>query len=261
MSSRQQQQPQQARSSTQPFQKSYGQTAAPQGPPPPYPSPSGSSGKRFKIEQDQKINSNTTQPNFMLTQQQINLLNHLQANAATLTQPQQNIMRQLQHQHNLMQQHLRSQANQGQTRPLAPPVNAGTRGGPTPPFSSASQLGSPLNSTKSFSPTSGSINISPSFMQGQQHDLDVEAELKDLLSQKDLATTLAENLLKHFGSDDIDDVKEEADSTTPTTTPSSASAGPTGIYIVYSVYDIFVIKIKYFFLNCLHHKKGKKSSF
>lgn len=39
--------------------------------------------------------------------------------------------------------------------------------------------------------------------------LDVsEEELKDLLSQKDLATTLAENLLKHFGSDDID-VKEE----------------------------------------------------
>lgn len=37
------------------------------------------------------------------------------------------------------------------------------------------------------------------------NDLDVsEEDLQDLLSQKDLATTLAENLLKHFGSDDID---------------------------------------------------------
>lgn len=45
-------------------------------------------------------------------------------------------------------------------------------------------------------------------------DLDVsEEDLQDLLSQKDLATTLAENLLKHFGSDEID-VKEEPESTT-----------------------------------------------
>lgn len=43
------------------------------------------------------------------------------------------------------------------------------------------------------------------------NDLDVsEEELKDLLSQKDLATTLAENLLKHFeGSEDID-IKEDS---------------------------------------------------
>lgn len=41
------------------------------------------------------------------------------------------------------------------------------------------------------------------------NDLDVsEEDLKDLLSQRDLATTLAENLLKHFGSEGID-VKEE----------------------------------------------------
>lgn len=216
MSSRQQQQPQQSRNTTQ-FQKSYGQAAAPQGPPPPYPSPSGVSGKRFKTEPEQKLSSNTVQPNYMLTQQQINLLNHLQANAATLTQPQQNIMRQLQHQYNLMQQHLRNQASQNQNRPLAPPLNVGTRGGPTPPYGSANQLGSPLGATKSFSPTNSQMGVTPSYLPSQQHDLDVEAELKDLLSQKDLATTLAENLLKHFGSEDIEDVKEEADSTTPST--------------------------------------------
>lgn len=42
-------------------------------------------------------------------------------------------------------------------------------------------------------------------------DLDVsEEELHHILSQKDLATTLAENLLKHFGSDDIEHAKEES---------------------------------------------------
>lgn len=41
-------------------------------------------------------------------------------------------------------------------------------------------------------------------------ELDVsEEELQDLLSQKGLATTLAENLLKQFGSDEID-IKEES---------------------------------------------------
>ncbi|XP_066247383.1 lysine-specific demethylase 6A isoform X1 [Euwallacea similis] len=229
MSSRQQQQPQQARNSSQSFQKSYPQGSGPQGPPPPYPSPSGASGKRFKMEPDPK----PTQPNFMLTQQQINLLNHLQANAATLTQPQINLMRQLQHQHNLMQQHLRSQ---GQTRQA---VNSGVRSGATPPFAGgAVSMGSSLNGSKGFSPT-GSVNVGSSFLQGQQHDLDVEAELKDLLSQNDLAATLAENLLKHFGSDAIEDAKEGTDATTATPSghpvpaepavqvnPSTLSSGP-----------------------------------
>lgn len=54
-----------------------------------------------------------------------------------------------------------------------------------------------------------SKNLSLPLMSDSSDLLDVsEEDLKDLLSQKDLATTLAENLLKHFGSDDID-VKEE----------------------------------------------------
>lgn len=54
-------------------------------------------------------------------------------------------------------------------------------------------------------------------------DLDVsEEDLKDLFSQKDLATTLAENLLKHFGSDDIE-IKEEPDTNTLSSGPFSPS--------------------------------------
>ncbi|XP_063702646.1 histone demethylase UTY isoform X2 [Culicoides brevitarsis] len=59
--------------------------------------------------------------------------------------------------------------------------------------------------------------------QGNPTDLGVtDQELQALLSEKDLATSLAENLLKQFGSDDLDmkDSKllDEANSTTTTTT-------------------------------------------
>ncbi|KAL1493384.1 hypothetical protein ABEB36_011447 [Hypothenemus hampei] len=207
MSSRQQQTPQQARVSNQPFQKGYSAPGAgPQGPPPPYPSPSGNSGKRLKLESDQRSCSNSSPSVSMLTQQQINLMNHLQANAATLTQPQQNLLRQLQLQHSIMEQHLR---NQGQAKP--PGSGATPVGVRTASFGTA---GTSMNA-KGFS--SGNLTApSSSFLQNQTSDMDVEAELKDLLSQKDLATTLAENLLKHFGSDDIEDVKEEPASSSPT---------------------------------------------
>ncbi|XP_060537446.1 histone demethylase UTY isoform X2 [Cylas formicarius] len=216
MSSRQQQQQTQpSRTGSQSFQKNYS-ASTPQGPPPPYPSPSGALNKQFKAEPDAKLSPNTLpQPSYALNPQQIQLLNHFQQNVNTLTQQQQNMMKQLQHQYNIMQQQLRSNQN----RPI-PSANATSRGGLTPPYT-LGQNGSPINTTKGCSPSSGEKllhsqpNIVPSFVPGQQtHDLDVEAELKDLLSQKDLATTLAENLLKQFGSDDID-VKEEADSTTP----------------------------------------------
>lgn len=77
------------------------------------------------------------------------------------------------------------------------------------------QVGSVMGS-KGFSTGNGTVNGGAPILPGQpQHDLDVEAELKHLLSQKDLATTLAENLLKHFGSEEMEDVKEGADSRTP----------------------------------------------
>lgn len=81
---------------------------------------------------------------------------------------------------------------------------------------------SPSNSDKLVQPTPNVIpsctkDISAMSVPGSHGhvtpgDIDVsEEELKDFLSQKDLATTLAENLLKHFGSDAIDSIKEEPD--------------------------------------------------
>lgn len=130
---------------------------------------------------------------------------------------------QLQHQHRMMQQHQQQLRHQRQATTPA-------RQGSTPPsyngnhFQGQTDVTSPLNPPKNLSPSTNgdklvqpTPNVIPSCardinmpVSGQHSaDMDVsEEELKDLLSQKDLATTLAENLLKHFGSDDID-IKEE----------------------------------------------------
>ncbi|KAJ8975675.1 hypothetical protein NQ317_019630 [Molorchus minor] len=235
MSSRQQQNTQPNRNGTpQSFQKNY---STPQGPPPPYPSPSGGGvvNKRFKTESEQK----PIPPAYNLTPQQLQLLNYFQQNISTLTPAQQNLMHQLQHQYRLMQQN--QQLRNNQRLGINPPVS---RSATTPPAYNQpfSQNGSPLDTGKSYSPTDKLVQPNPivgprDFMSPTSHqstDLDdnLEKDLKDLLSQKDLATTLAENLLKHFGSDDID-VKEEADSihnaSNNTNTLSSGPFSPSNI--------------------------------
>lgn len=52
-----------------------------------------------------------------------------------------------------------------------------------------------------------------------------DQELQALLSQKDIATSLAEDLLKHFGSEDLD-VKEEP----PTSIMNNNGALSSGMY-------------------------------
>lgn len=127
-----------------------------------------------------------------------------------------------------MQQHQQQLRNQRQTTaPVSRPNQT------QPLFTSPAQFGnnrtSPLSMGKAFSPTSDfkpeklvqpslsapipniTRDLSMPLSSTNPSDLDVsEEDLQDLLSQKDLATTLAENLLKHFGSDEID-VKEESE--------------------------------------------------
>ncbi|XP_044256246.1 lysine-specific demethylase 6A isoform X2 [Tribolium madens] len=221
MSSRQQQQnsSQQSKTTTQSYQKPYSQGSTPQGPPPPYPSPGGGSVKQFKTEVvEQKPTPQPQTHPFTLTQQQLQMLNYFQQNINNLTPAQENMRLQLQHQHRLMQQHQQQLRHQRQAQP--------PRQGSTPPAYNGNFQGDPptLNPPKNLSPSSNgeklvqpTPNVIPSCarditmpVSGQHSaDMDVsEEELKDFLSQKDLATTLAENLLKHFGSDDID-IKEE----------------------------------------------------
>lgn len=205
MSSRQQQQTAGAgnnrNANSQSFQKNYnppgggngaavGAAGAPQGPPPPYPSPAACPTKRFKPETPEKSSPPTTTPSFYLNPQQQQILQCLQQqNPATLTQTQQTTLQQLQQQYRLMQQHQQQMRN---------------RQGQQPP---SSQNQRPHNSNQQYKLHQPSLTVGPNMPGGGQSDLGVsEEDIKDLLSHKDLATALAENLLKHFGSDDI---KEE----------------------------------------------------
>ncbi|XP_017776460.1 PREDICTED: histone demethylase UTY isoform X4 [Nicrophorus vespilloides] len=209
MSSRQQQQSganQQNRSGAQSFQKAYNQTT-PQGPPPPYPSPGGPN-KRFKTETTEANKSPVPQtPSFYLSQQQQQLLHFLQQqNPNALSQPQQNMLQQLQQQYRHMQQHQQLNRN----RPPGPPVaasNTSSRPSQIVPYN-----GTSFNNNQSTNGTSANppkllqpaINVGPAM----SNELDVsEEDLQNILSQKDIATTLAEKLLKHFGSEI--DIKDE----------------------------------------------------
>ncbi|KAK9746028.1 JmjC domain, hydroxylase [Popillia japonica] len=226
MSSRQQQQnSQQSRTGSQGFQKTYNQT--PQGPPPPYPSPGGPN-KRFKTESGEQKPTTTVaaatapppppppppqNPPFYLSQQQLQLLQNLQQNVVNLNAQQQSVLQQLQHQYRLMQQHQQQLRNQRQT--VASPVTS-ISSSQVPAFNGTTA--SQTNGTPTAMPTPKLVQPSlqppvPTCMSlpnASFNELDVsEEELQDLLSQKGLATTLAENLLKQFGSDEID-IKEES---------------------------------------------------
>ncbi|GJQ65192.1 hypothetical protein Trydic_g17516, partial [Trypoxylus dichotomus] len=215
MSSRQQQQSsQQTRTSAQSFQKSYSQT--PQGPPPPYPSPGGPN-KRFKTEtgEQKPVTAPPQNPPFYLNQQQLQLMQNLQQNVVNLNAQQQNLLQQLQHQYRLMQQH--QQQLRSQRQPIPSPVTSIS--GSAPGYNGTTQLtpASQTNGTPTVMPTPKLLQPSlqphvPSCLSlpnSNFNELDVsEEELQDLLSQKGLASTLAENLLKQFGSDEID-IKEE----------------------------------------------------
>ncbi|XP_008198595.1 lysine-specific demethylase 6A isoform X2 [Tribolium castaneum] len=231
MSSRQQQQnsSQQSKTATQSYQKPYNQASTPQGPPPPYPSPGGGSVKQFKTEVvEQKPAPQPQTHPFTLTQQQLQMLNYFQQNINNLTPAQENMRLQLQHQHRLMQQHQQQLRHQRQAQPprqgsTPPAYNGNNFQGDPPTLNPPKNLSPPSNGDKLVQPTP---NVIPSCarditmpVSGQNSaDMDVsEEELKDFLSQKDLATTLAENLLKHFGSDDIDikEEQEQSDSSKP----------------------------------------------
>ncbi|XP_050519095.1 lysine-specific demethylase 6A isoform X1 [Diabrotica virgifera virgifera] len=220
MSSRQQNSSQPNRSTTQGFQKNYSATT-PQGPPPPYPSPNGTTTKRFNLEPDQK--PLLGQPAYALTPQQMQLLNHLQQNVNNLTPSQQASLQQLQHQYRLMQQ------NQG--------VNHRNllRTTSTPPGytnQSYDQDVSPTNTAKNDKIVQPTPIVEPrdylSSTEPHSTDLEqnLEEDLKDLLSQKDLATTLAENLLKQFGSDVIDVKDSTANSNSSGNVTNTLSSGP-----------------------------------
>ncbi|KAK5639667.1 hypothetical protein RI129_012159 [Pyrocoelia pectoralis] len=269
MSSRQQQQQQSGAQQPRPITQTYLKTSfnqnGPQGPPPPYPSP-GPPNKRFKTDNaDQKLPTTPQQqPSFYLTQQQLQLLNFFQQNVSTLTPAQQTLMQQFQHQYRLMQQHQQQMLNQRQPSSVSPRQLSSLGSYNNSPHQySSSQVMPPnrtsLDAIKSFSPThpSGLIKVEkivqPALMapvpnctkdlglsNSHPSDLDVsEEELQHLLSEKDLTTTFAENLLKQFVSDDIDHVKDE-----PDVSGNNLSCGPFSPSNVNLDVDKYKLKLK-----------------
>lgn len=208
MSSRQQQQ-------SQPQQNRLQQHCKPQGPPPPYP-------KRFKNEQPPQQT-----PSYYLGPQQLHNLQFLQQNSATLTPQQTQYMQQLQHQYRLMQQHQQQLRLQQQTPLASPPT-------PTTSPSRSGMVNLPKASTSLLQPqikSASSLIAQQPFSSSQSGtELGVtDQELRDLLSQKDLATSLAEDLLKHFGSttDPIEQIKDEVKEEVATSSsPPVLSSGP-----------------------------------
>lgn len=174
--------------------------------PPPYPNPQqqGNNGaipnKRLKGDENlpnrPPIQSPIQMPSFYLSQQQLQMLQHLQKNKDSLNQQQLTMLQQLMHRYQLMQQHqqsLRIQQMQMQ------------------------QSVGPLMSPQQHQQNAHPLQSVPGMHMSQpiKPDQDIQA----ILSQNDTNTTLAENMLKQFGAnikeEIIDDDKNPmADSTT-----------------------------------------------
>ncbi|XP_046672400.1 histone demethylase UTY isoform X2 [Homalodisca vitripennis] len=290
MSSRQQQQQQQQNNNNTNqqrngqqqgyHQKSLQHQVSPQGPPPPYPvqQQQVAPPKRFKTETPEVASriaphvqptaspappAPSPTPNFYLNQQQLQMLQVLQQNAANLNPSQQSVLQSLQHQYRLMQQHqlrlqqqrarqqqpgsyqpsvIKSYPQQGTVAPqtlsadnnMVPGYMAATPSSPGMPYKAATpyqyQYGTsqPAGYTQLSSPSDAyrvPVNKTPT----PSSDLVSDQELQALLSHKDIATSLAEDLLKHFGSPgpaDEDSVQTPTEQQTLSSGPFSPSNLP-----------------------------------
>ncbi|KAI5711911.1 hypothetical protein M8J75_004200 [Diaphorina citri] len=211
----QQQQQQQQQRTNLPKSNQPGQNGLNGGhvPPPPY--PNQNNAKRFKPEDTKPP---VPPPSFYLNAHQLQTLQFLQQNVPNLNQQQQAMLQQLQHQYRLMQTHQQQQRlqQQQQQRGLPPGAQQVQRPGGLPSNQQypnvKQQPGSNFDLNGSQYSASSTPNNSPKMPSMSSNDLTVsEQELQALLSQKDIATSLAEDLLKHFGSPSASDVtiKEE----------------------------------------------------
>lgn len=217
------------------------------GPPPPYPLQQGAAipSKRYKRNYDPALSPGRVggppqpTPSFYLSQQQLQLLQHLQKNHDSLSPQHQTMLQQLSQQYRMMQQHqqqLRVQQQQqlqhrnapsafmGQPQPqseLGPGVGSSgpvAVGQPQAGYDGINNAmmpavqGLPNNPALPFKAEAGAEF--PNANGGYNHtqitsttnQSELDPEIEALLSRTDIASSLAENLLKQFGTDGI---KEE----------------------------------------------------
>lgn len=199
--------------------------------PPPY--PQGNDAKRFKPDIDQQ--GAVVRPPYYLTQQQMATLQYYQQNSANLTPQQQQQYQQLQHNFRLMQQHqhqLRQQQLQQQQqggqfpggvrtatpgtqfvgpqtmqrpgfvqqRPNTPNANFQGQGQTQGPGGQVSYT----NTTQSFPTTSANYTYNNNYNNITDHlpkelsDTVSDQELQELISHREFATSLAEDLLNRL---------------------------------------------------------------
>ncbi len=197
-----------------------------------------SQAKRFKVEGGVPVPDGSAQPrpplpNFYLTQQQLQMLHYLQQNLTGLTPQQQHLLQQLQNHYRLMQQHqqqMRLQQQQQQQQQMVRPGQQFNNARPAgPPFQAGGaqqqQQQQPFPSTRPQQPAQNqqqpnypAMSCPPSISSPSGVNVS-DQELQALLSQKDIATSLAEDLLKQFAQEG-----ELVDLEQPNTQPTSTVA-------------------------------------
>ena len=219
--------------------------------------------KRFKIEAGTPVVEGGQQqarppvPNYYLTPQQMQMMQYLQQNQTSLTPQQQHLLQQLQNHYRLMQQHqqqqqqlrLQQQQQQQQQQMMRPgqpfaqrapaPFAAMGAGGPQQGFPRAAapqqqaQMHPPQQQQQqqqSFPAASAPMSCPPSLSSPSGVNVS-DQELQALLSQKDIATSLAEDLLKQFAQEGELDLEQPQTVATPTSVniqqPVSAPPTPT----------------------------------
>ena len=152
-----------------------------------------SQAKRFKVEGGVE-GPRPPLPSFYLTAQQLQMLQYLQQNQKSLNPQQQHLLQQLQNHYRLMQQHQQQLRLQQQQQQMVRPTQ------PFPPRLAAPQQQFVRTATPQAQQQQQSypnLPCSPSLSSPSGVSVS-DQELQALLSQKDIATSLAEDLLKQF---------------------------------------------------------------
>ncbi|XP_043190605.1 lysine-specific demethylase 6A-like, partial [Amphibalanus amphitrite] len=180
--------------------------------PPPYPgAQTGNAAKRFKPGEPVEAAGvpaalaaqRRTPPQYYLSHQQLQLLQYLQSQSQ-LSPQQQSQLNQLQHQYRMMQQHQQQMRLQQQQQQASPrfPQQAGQPPVAYPPQQQQPQQQQPAPPPPPPAQTAGfssfPSNGGSSAIAGSDVASMSERELAQLLTQKDLAASLAEDLIKQF---------------------------------------------------------------